>query len=354
MSIEVEEKHPDILVWLKAIKEANDANKNPIDYFQDKLFKGSKKPAQFIRNILNELQINGFLTQNYTVNEKGINALKDGIIFLPQEGIYEISVINDPLFSQVIVDFDELNPDLHAELSSGSKENSYIERNIDLPKFIFKVWNFGKIQTLNTKDRKSIIVSKIVPKGNKVKEVKQTNLKLEIDDNYNLRLKLLYKNEFYNLFSPISDPNKIIEQILIRISKNADLDLHQIPVSYDEISVKERKSFQMDFNISKLVLNELYEFDYGSIEQVAIFPKDRLSATKWVHDLLLNLINTYITSKELDKIWNDVCKNPAFNNYDLEKVEKKQLLENILFASEKYWFLMAPEDLNLERGLLYD
>ena len=354
MNIDVEENHPDILVWLKAIREANESNKNPIDYFQEKLFKGSKKPPQFIRNILNELLVNGFLNPNYTLTEKGEKALKDSIIYLPQEGIYEILVINDPLFPQIILDFDELNPDLHAQLSYKSKDNSNAYKTIELPRFIFDAQNIEKIKTINKKSKKSIIVSKIDTKGNRVKEEKQASIKIEIDESFNLKLNLFYRNEYHNLTSPISDVDKIIEELLSKISKLSDLDLYRIPVSYDDISSTERRTFQKGFSLSKIVLSELYEFDNATIEQVNIYPKDLPSANRWVQDLLMDSISTYITAKELEKIWIEVSNNFAFNNYHLQKIEKKHLLEKVSFGSKKFWFLIAPEDLGLEWGLLHD
>jgi len=354
MSLDVEENHPEVLIWLKGITEAKNSNENVVDYFQEKFFKGSKKPKQFIKNILKELVINGFLDNDYTLTVKGIKTIEEGIVYLPQEGIYEISVINDALFPQVIIEFTELKPSLYHEFSAKSKNVSKIQRNVEIPNFIFKAQNIEKMNTINKNGYKSIIVSKIGNRGNKITTQKETNVKLEIDESFNVTQKIFYINNYHSLNTGAFNGNKIIEELLEKYTTNADLELYRIPVSYDNISLNEKKSFLKDFKFSTIVLHELYVFDSASLEQVSIYPQDNLTAIKWGEDLLINSINTYLTSYEMQKIWKDISENFAFNLYQFPELTKKNLLKNINFGSEKYWFLITPEDLQLESALQND
>jgi len=355
MGLEIEEKHPEIVIWLEVISEAKKADKEVINYFQDKIFFESKKPIQFIKNILNELLINGFVDKNYNITEKGQNTLKNGIVYMPHLDIFEVLVINDPLFPQIIFAFDKLKPSLYLEIQKRfekSKNKSSNEKFTELPRFIFNSISFNSISTLTGKVMKSIIISKIEERGIKLETTKSANMKLIIDDEFNVSLNINYKNESYKLDRPIFDENLVIEEILKNISTKADMNLYRIPVNYVETKSIEIKTFQKDFILDEIKLQNIGFFDKIKILNLGIYPDNITSAESWTKELLLDAISTYITNKELKTKWKKVTDELAFNNYQLTIPTKKSLLENLVFGSEKYWFLIAPEDLQMEKVII--
>lgn len=354
MSIDIEEKHPEIVVWLEVIKEAKKSENDLLDYFQNKIFAGSKKPKQFIKNILEELRVNGFIENNYDLTEKGNNTLENGIVYMPQIGIYEVSVIQDSIFPQAIIEFSELNPSLHDEIMRryDKKENNNVESIIKLPEFIYQSLLMGPITTITNNKTKSIIISKIDERGNKLVSSEDASFKLIFDEEFNVNLSVDYRNNSHKIDLPKFDEFIVVEEILKKISDDADINLYRIPVNHNETTIKERKNFLKDFNLSKIQLANLGEFETIKIMQLLIYPKNFDSALTWAKELLIEEIGTYISKKELKGNWSKITKKIAFNDYQFQEITKEILLDEIPFGNEKFWFLIAPEDLELEKVMI--
>ena len=325
-----------------------------IDYFQNKIFAGSKKPKQFIKNILEELKINGFIDGNYDLTEKGNNTLDNGIVYMPQIGIYEVLVVQDLIFPQAILEFSELKPSLHNEIMRRyeKRENNNVESFIELPEFIYNSINMGTITTISEDKQKSIIISNIDERGNKLDGTEEASFRLVYDEDFNINLSVSFRNNSYKIDLPKFDEFNTVEEMLRKISSEADINLYRIPVNFRETTIKERKNFMKDFNLSSIELTNLGIFDTIKVIQLLIFPKDFDTAFTWAKELLIEEIGSFITKRELSDNWNKVMKNIAFNNYQFPEINKENLLDEIPFGDEKFWFLIAPEDLELEKVMI--
>lgn len=349
MNLLVEEKYPEIVVWLEVINEANEQKKNVIDYFQEIIFKKSPKPESFIRNILQELKIIDLIDVYFRLTKNGLKTIETGIVYLPQEGIYEIFVIDDSLFPQIIVDYKQLRPSLHDELRSNVNHKMKIQRNIDLPSFLIKLPNQEEIMPLRQTEKKSIRVSTISEKGNKVNIRTVANITLTVDNTITLTLK--YKNQTFKIPKPNIQEEMVIDECLKQLTPLANLDLWFIPMAYTETNIDERLKFQKSFIIKMINLKELGEFSSCKIENVKIRPISNESAVKWAKDILLNSINSYIIDSEFVEAWAEIKEREEFSTYELPKLVITDIISEINFGSKMYWNLVAPQDLQLQERL---
>ena len=86
--------------------------------------------------------------------------------------------------------------------------------------------------------------------------------------------------------------------------------------------------------------------------QLLIYPKNFDTALEWAKELLIEEIGTYISKKELKSNWSKITKNIAFNDYQFQEITKEILLDEIPFGNEKFLFLIATEDLELEKVMI--
>lgn len=345
MNLLVEEKYPEIIAWLEIINEANGQKRNIVDYFQEILFKKSPKPESFIKNILEELKTIGLIDVYFQLTKNGLKTIETGIAYLPQEGIYEVFVINDPLFPQIIIDYRQLQPSLYDELKSKVNQKTKLQRNIELPSFLARLPNQEEIMPLRQNEKKSIRISTISAKGNKVHIKTVANITLTLDRT--ITLKLIYKNHTYEIPKPNIQEELLVDECLKQLTPLANLDSWFIPIAYSETNLDERLSFQKSFSIKDMNLKDLGEFSSCKIENVMIRPISNDSAIKWAKDLLLNLINSFITESEFIETWSEITERDEFTTYELPKLVINDIINETSFGSKRYWNLVAPKDLQL-------
>ncbi|MHA1877978.1 MAG: hypothetical protein ACTSUC_16160 [Promethearchaeota archaeon] len=351
MDIEVEKDRPEVLAWLKVIKEGNELNNDVILYFQEKIFFESQKPKQFIKNILQELVVLGFLDEKFNLTQKGLTALEEGTVFIPQSGIYELLVINDPLFPQVILDYKEFKPDLHEEKKQWKNNPGSVNyENTTIPSFISKCKEFGPIRPLKNSGETLIRIFNIKKVGKKEKFQKKTKVRMDIGEMTQISLKIEYNKKFHFLEPPRDiDKIKLVESILRKLPYPVDEDVYSILINFDETTPKERKTFSKNFSLIKETLLNLGKFESIKLIDVPILPSSFDSAKKWAKELIKNEINTFLTPNEFDLISKEITHKEEFAMFNLPDISIDEMLLEASFGSQVFWFLKAPRDLKLEK-----
>ncbi|MBD3192832.1 MAG: hypothetical protein GF308_19490 [Candidatus Heimdallarchaeota archaeon] len=358
MRLLIEENYPEIIVWLQAIKEAYEQNKEAyeqnldiIDYFQKIFFKESPKPKQFIKNILEELRANELIDRDWKLTKNGEKALEEEIIFMPKEGIFEIKVINDPLFKQIIVDFEPLDPNLYNEVKGNKENNIDVERNVELPDFLFNLSNLEDILPLRTGEKKTINISSIDKKGNKLKNYSEEAAITFIIEGFPKQLFIRYgKQEFVLSIQDIREES-ITEQCLRKISEKANINHFIIPILYGHTTRNERLKFTKTFELKNIKITYLGEFNRCKVEDVKIHPLNYDSAIKWAKDLMFNEIQKFTVEREFNLKWKQIIQKEEFRIFNLPQVSITEFIREVAFGNDLYWKLMAPIDLKLEERL---
>jgi hypothetical protein len=249
----------------------------------------------------------------------------------------------------VILEFSELKPNLHNQVKNWNKnEGKNLESNIPIPSYVLKSKN-NKIDTLYKKNFKTIVVAEIEKKGNKIGKEREAELSLEINSQLKVSLKLKYKNKKHEIPRPKFDTNKVVEELLSKVDKAANLAQFQIPLTFKDTTKYERKTFFKDFLLKDISLTEIGKFSKINLKSINIFPANFSSAKKWAKELIIDQISTYVLEDELKDIEDRIIKKNEFNRYKIDLFLRKELLEDISFGTEKYWFLQAPNDLELEK-----
>lgn len=330
----------ELLPLLQAIQDAEDYDESIEDYFMEHIFPNN--PRRFIQNILEELRLLDLYSDG-ELTEKGIKTLETGIVMIPKEGPYIIEAINDPLIQQTIISYRPLRPDIREELRSNERNYEKIEK---LPNYIHESLE-EDIKTFN-KDRKIINIKEIDEKGSYIRKREFLDLLLEYDESY-WKLSVVYDKKSIKIEKPEDfNSEKIVDELLIKISSHPDLVRLRIPDKPENLSKEALISFKKNYILNNRDILTLGNFNHISVEEVPLFPENKQASYEWAKELFIFQLSSYMTQTRLIKEWEILLdKNEPLNEFEVPIPKLKEIRGLIDFSNKKFWYLQAPLDFKL-------
>ncbi|UJG40388.1 MAG: hypothetical protein K9W45_11170 [Candidatus Heimdallarchaeum aukensis] len=349
MSVFVSEERPEIIPLLKGVEEAEKKSVETATYFEEKLFPGFS--MKFVENILEELRLLGLVDNGHKLTQKGIETIEEEDVTVPDEGTFEIHVVNDVLIPQVIIDIKPLEPNLSSELAIKRKQGK--QSKLELPELILKT----KGSTFNIFDdkRRKVTIHEIQKVGLKNKNNEKLDVELAFDEK-KWTLKVTFNKEKFDLHLPQwFNQTDVVDKVLTLFSAKADLKQWRLPQDPTKLEKKEITSFNKNFQKDNVKLSSLGKFNIVRLIGVPIFPDSQKSAEKWSKKLFIEKkLSNYMTTKDFETEWRQMIKEYSgkFDKFDLPPPKIMDLLDEITYASQKYWFLQAPLDMNIEEFVI--
>ena len=338
---EKEDKRPEILPLLKAVREANEANLNLVQYFQDKIF--LDMPETFIYNVIEELRLLGLIDSEWILTDRGQETIAKEVVMIPRTGPYRLDVVNDPLIPQVIIQYSPLKTGIKYDLFKTEGENG--NSIADIPFYLLNTIN----STINTLEDQSqtIVIKEIAEKGTYIPNNRQVNIELQFTEYWQLYIR--YRNFRGKIQVPsFFNGDQLIDALLEQLSEKADLNLWRLPQKPDLLNSNELSRFKKEFRIENYSMSDLGSFSQVKLEDVPIFPTDLDSAKDWAIKLFLEELSTYVFGTRYDNSWEELLhRYPILREYEFIYPKMEDLWTIVPFASQKYWFLRAPTDMSL-------
>ena len=339
---EKEDKRPEILPLLKAVREANEADLNLVGYFQDKIF--LDMPETFIYNVIEELRLLELIDSEWILTDRGQESIAKEVVMIPRTGPYRLDVVNDPFIPQIIIQYSPLKTGIKYDLFKINEENG--NSITDLPSYLLNTIN-STIKTLEDQSQ-TIVIKKIAGKGTYIPNNRQLNLELHFTEYWQLYAR--YRNFRGKIQVPgFFNGDQLIDALLLRLSEQADLTRWRIPQKPDFLNPNELSRFKKEFRIKNYSMNSLGSFSQVILEDVPIFPTDLDSAKDWAIKLFLEELSTYVFGARYDNSWEELLhRYPILRELGIIFPKMEELWTIVPFASQKYWFLRAPTDMILE------
>lgn len=278
--------------------------------------------------------------------EKGKLALQEKEVFIPEDGVWEISFSNDPLLPHTILDFASFDePDAYQEVSK-KNEKKFKERQdrMDfLPKSIRQP-HFNAVKPFLNPNQ-SIWLENIQAKGEKV----SSNLQLVLEWNASKQnVRLLKNNKIVHQFAyQHYDQNQIWQILLEQNGWQDDWSgsKNSMAISFAETDEASRQTMKIDLEFKQPDIDDLGEFDDFIAENVAIHAMDKDNAIKWAWWRLEHNINDFADEQTYQK-WVEHAQSP-FVEYTFRLPERNELA-NLFWQDEKYspksWHLISASD----------
>ncbi len=351
MSVFISERRPELLPLLKAVQEAEEKKENSVKYMNKTLFQSFSE--KFVINILEELKILDLIDSDYSLSPRGFEALEEETILTPDEGAFEIRTVKDVLLPQVIIDFKRLDPNLDRELKESLDGRT--EKKIVLPNHVLKTEG-TKLRTLEKRPR-LVDIHEI----NKIGIVNRNSVvNLDILLTYSegkWKSKVVIQNKEFSFPFPEGYEHKLlVDQLLKIISPNADLKRWRIPQNPSNLQLSEVNSFLKNFDKKSIKLGDLGNFSQVKFYDVSIFPDCQISAILWAKTIFLERkCFLYLVGNQYEIQWKEMLDEFSdLKDFKLDIPKRDELLDELEFGSQKYWFLKAPEDMLLEEVISFD
>lgn len=316
------------------------------------------------KRIINLCQYLGLINDDQYLTSTGLEAIDNKAVLIPEEGVYEIIITTDPLYSETLIELKRSeNKDFYAELKE--IKNQYNEKmkvskdtkikSLDLKKDLpFNVKRLiGKI--INLQD-KQIKIYDIQPYCQEIKPSSKEELYLTLSlseyKDYELIFSGLIKNT--KILKIEQNFNDLFKQLLNSESRNWIMrnTQYKYHMKYEDLAEKELNTFNMDLWLKEPTLENLGSFRSTNVEKVPITPQTDQDAQKWVEFLVWNDITDYITEEKYNTIWQKHIQQ--FTGYIINRISKEDLLKSRLKDGSnkpnQFWYIQIPNLLS-EEGL---
>ena len=292
-------------------------------------------------------------TYLYKLTDEGREALKKKKVFIPEDGIWEMTLCKDSLLPHPVVSLKDYK-ESHAwdEIKSASKEKTEKRQELfeDVPSWIKQIENFrGFIPHENGEE---MMVESICRIGEKVKSEKSLNIRWDVHK------KQVHLESKGKDLDPFPGPKSIDSDIIWKEFLKAGDKLEHwnksrksLAVSFKEVKDSERNSMKKTFKYKKPEISGYGKFDDITIEGVRIHAKTEGDARKWALWRLNQKIVSLANREEYAK-WLAEASGP-FSEYHLELPKRDAYAEEIWQSSKNFeerkkaWYMIAAVDWNL-------
>ena len=121
------------------------------------------------------------------------------------------------------------------------------------------------------------------------------------------------------------------------------VDMHH----FQNLSVKEKSSFILKYKLKKPHLVKFGNFEDTKLT-LSLIPRNDKVATAWSQFLCVQQINDYISKHQYDKIWDATVRKKEFAGHNCSKLDWEELPSKTNRMTSEFWFVQAPQDLNME------
>jgi len=339
------QKRPDIewvCEWMKDNKDRFD-----IDLLSKELGVGKA----YIRVLKNNLKKLGVLSENYLTDD-GYDAAKNGSVYIKEEGVYKMWLINDRFYLK----HDGFDYILHWK----PKEYTYNEKN---PKRIDKKINQTITSAIdeNIKAKDWIIEVRGNPHGKSTVEVEWIltipNDELSEKDKI-VQQEIILKGKIKGYdgdkeieFKKLTDSSyelnsyELIKTLKPYFKKNFngwDFSKSGLKVEFDNITKTERESFAKDCDDFEASYKKI-KFIF-SLKDVPIVPTNKRDASKWLEWLVEREITEHKGTGEIIEIVEKIKRETPLGEFDINFDLNKVLTRYWKKKDKKFWYMSASKD----------
>lgn len=265
------------------------------------------------------------LYKNGRSTSEGRRVEEHGKVFIPEHGLYELLVVNNPILGNNIINFKRIKPsktitEQHTEPFEGYNDyqgNYYTTLDEDHIDFII-YFHFNRSNKVPQVIWNEEIIGKISIESN---PMTGTLLSLQylnneyLDHNFD---KFDLDINLTNLLTEWNSKNKAVEK------------------KYEDLTLDEKDQYHTGYTFNKplFINNSLDSSSWAiSIQNVPILPKTAQDAEKWLEYLLIKSLekeNAYITLDYVDKIQNHILSNtPIFEKHPTLMIHSADFHSNL-------------------------
>ncbi|NLJ09891.1 MAG: hypothetical protein GX438_06080 [Treponema sp.] len=321
----------------------------------------SIQPIWLINNLVNEdsdSEGQKCNSHTYVLTKKGIEALKQEQVFVPEKGLWEIEVTDDLLWPQGLIKIQEYNDsNARKETKNDDESKKKLDNRMKSLKSLEK-WVVERLVN------NSNPVTPLLDKQNVYRFVKiednaeetgtvdfEVLVMLTISENDKPILTFKIEKEEYTHDAPEIQFMDVWWQLL---EQNEMLDKwddkrHVLRVKYSEVlanDIKTMTTFKQSKEFEHPEIADLGKFNTAIVTDIPIVPATQDDADAWAKWLLERSINCFAVKGKFEE-WQDKVQQmfPYFNiNFPEQDDFANMLMKN---NRQAFWYLQAPLDWNI-------
>lgn len=352
LDIGIKEPRTDILADIKIAAENNNQLDTRIicDQF---IFRDHPVMAE---RILKRCQDFGLIDEEGNLTDDGFDAIRDGQIYHPHTGVYEIWATQDPLLPQCLLDIrlveDSINfrDEIHNE-----KQNSPYDKNTQIETKTIEIlpgWiqNLGVLLNIQLVDdaQRDVRIEHIEEKGELLSVSKDLIAKVYLsEESKELQLEGLF-NTTRNIENFPSFV-EVWEQFLGNNINYWDWNTRKFAKSFESLSDIEKSTFQTTLRFNRPEIKQFGVFDSFSSRKIPLKPMNASDANHWASWLILKNLSNYIFPEYFETLKADIKKKfPEFSISFESREDIQNFFESTRSNNEysnQYWYAHAPLDL---------
>lgn len=286
----------------------------------------------------------------YRLTDKGEKALREKKVFIPEEGVWEITFCGDTLLPFSIVDakpFKEPSATDEAMRHSKDKTEERKKHISQLPASVLQ-----KIMHIEGKPNvggDNLIIESLAKKGEKV--TPKENLVIEWNVTKKTLKLLNGKKSINQLPLPDFSLSEVWQALL---EQNGWLeewraDSSELEEFFDEVDESSRQSMRADLEFENPRLSRFGGFESIVARDVWLRPKTNGCAQQWALWKLTHNVRDYATKDKFEK-WCNEAKAP-FSSFPIELPTRDELaasfIDNKTEKNKKAWHLVTASDWNI-------
>jgi hypothetical protein len=322
----------------------------------EKLFPG--RPESVGKAVVNRCQELDLLDGAGNLTSLGEEALRTGVVFVPERGKYLIWYSEDPLLLQNLLHLEPLDEDtINDELavmrrSKGSSAGSSSSNPIETPVNLLSLK--GKTFDLWGKGGGTIFVKEVEDRCMKRQLAPEDQLQVSLSISESSGCKLRIDGKFNRTLTPPTiEFGEALLDVLGPLGEMWDSrrDPHSLRCRFIDLGERELNTFRKDLSVTKPALRKFGKFKDAVLKDVPIRAATLTDAENWAQWLLRRSVSTYLSKDRYDeKVREAVNKFPDFSSR-IKLPKQKDLAQQIRGQSEpgalpeEYWYLQAPLDL---------
>ena len=295
----------------------------------------------------------------YKLTGKGRKAVENEKVFIPEDGVWEMTFCRDPLLPHPVISVNKSKePNAWNETNHANKEKTKKRQESfeDIPSWIKEIESLGEFTP--PEGGEEMMIEFKDGRSERVGSEKSLNIRWNV---HKKQVSLKHKGKDAGSFQGPKgiDRGTIWDEFLETEGKLDywDEERKSLAVSFtdSEINDSERNSMKKTFRYKNPEISDYGKFDDVTIEGVPIHAETEEDAQKWAEWHLDQRITSLASRKKYDKWWAEASK--PFSEYHLEPPERDARAEEIWQSSKnpekrkkerkKAWYMVAAVDWNL-------
>lgn len=296
--------------------------------------------------LLEKRRFNNF---NYSLTEKGQEALDKQQVFVPEKGVWELWVTDDPLWQPSLLKIERFK-ELSAKQETDNSNREALEKRTNSKKkfpskFQDRLKQSGFITTLLGGDNYRF--HEFEENAELIENTEMAvSVTLTIPQHGNTSLVFSHNGKSYHQDAPDLTFDEIWQQMLeAEFMWDAWDEVKSAwRIAYNEqLKPTERTTFLKSHTFQKPELIGLNQFEPCTVENIEIAPATQQDADNWAIWLLEQSVNRYLTQGEFSKMQDEV--RAKFPDFDVSLPSQKVLAQNLRESNRNaFWYLQAPLD----------